>query len=96
MNMTIKEIIDNTIDEFNDSQNEHKINHEKQFLIFGEDSSLDSLACANFLTNLEKNILKHFSKDLDMMDKIFSANKDRISLQDIKKILEDQFEKRPT
>ena len=91
--MIISKIIDNTIEEFNNNQNEHKINNEKKFLIFGEDSSLDSLACANFLTDLEKNVLKNFNIDIDIMNAIFSENKDKIYLQDLKIILENQLKK---
>ena len=87
--MELKEIIYGTIDEFNNSQKDHKIEKNPSFLIAGDGSSLDSLACINFLSRLEKNIKKNFNKEIDIINKIFSENITKFSILDLENILKD-------
>ncbi len=87
--MEFKEIINKTIDEFNNSQKDHKIDKNPSFLIAGDGSSLDSLACINFLSRLEKNIKKNFNKEVDITNKIFSENTIKFSIIDLENILKD-------
>jgi len=89
--MDIKKIITLTINEFNDSQTEYEISNENNFLLFGQESSLDSLAIVNFLTKLEKNIYKNLSKEVDILNNIFSQNKDKITLSELEQFLKENL-----
>tara|TARA_B100000965_G_scaffold350546_1_gene324499 strand:+ start:982 stop:1251 length:270 start_codon:yes stop_codon:yes gene_type:complete len=89
--MEINKIIEITIDEFNKSQNEYEINNKPEFLLIGNESSLDSLANVNFLTKLEKNIFKHKNKEIDLINKIFLIKKDKINLKDLANFLSNNL-----
>ena len=52
--MDIKETVNNSITEFNKSQNKFKIQNIDNFELIGQNSALDSMAIVNFLTLLEK------------------------------------------
>jgi len=89
--MEINKIIEITIKEFNNSQSEYEINNKVDFLLIGNESSLDSLANVNFLTKLEKNIFKHNKKEIDLINKIFLIKKDNIYLKDLTNFLKDNL-----
>ena len=89
--MEINKIIEITIKEFNNSQSEYEINNKVDFLLIGNESSLDSLANVNFLTKLEKNIFKHKKKEIDLINKIFLIKKDNIYLKDLTNFLKDNL-----
>ena len=87
--MNFGEIIDLTIKEFNNSQKEYEIEYSDEFLLIGSGSSLDSLALVNFLTKLDKNLATKLKKDCDVMNKLFSLEKDKVSILDLKKMLDN-------
>ena len=87
--MSISEIINVTIKEFNNSQKEFEIEYIDEFLLIGNGSSLDSLAQVNFLTKLDKNLINKLKKDFDVMNKVFSLKKDNVTISDLKKMLDD-------
>ncbi len=87
--MSISEIINVTIKEFNNSQKEFEIEYIDEFLLIGNGSSLDSLALVNFLTKLDKNLINKLKKDFDVMNKVFSLKKDNVTISDLKKMLDD-------
>ena len=89
--MDIKKIINVSIDEFNNSQNQYEIYKKNDFLLLGEGSTLDSLAIVNFLTKLDKNIFKESKKDLDILNKIFSYQKNKFTILDLEEILKNNF-----
>ena len=91
--MELEKIFYKTIDEFNDSQTEYEIKKDTSFLIIGSGSALDSLAIINFFTRLEKNLFKTLKKEIDLINNIFSLNKDKITLGELISFLEDSVKK---
>ena len=91
--MELEKIFYKTIDEFNDSQTEYEIKKDTSFLIIGNGSALDSMATINFFTRLEKNLLKIFKKEVDILNNIFSLNKDKITVGELINFLEDSVKK---
>ena len=76
--MDLEKIFYNTIDEFNNSQNEYEIEKDESFLIIGSGSALDSLELLIFFTRLEKNFFfKILKKEIDIINNIFSLNKEK-------------------
>lgn len=91
--MDLEKIFYNTIDEFNNSQNEYEIEKNESFLIIGSGSALDSLATVNFFTRLEKNFFKILKKEIDIINNIFSLNKEKITLKELLDFLKNNFNK---
>ena len=91
--MDLEKIFYNTIDEFNNSQNEYEIEKDDSFLIIGGGSVLDSLATVNFFTRLEKNLYKISKKEVDIINSIFSLNKEKITLKELLDFLKDSSSK---
>lgn len=89
--MKIEKIFFKTIVDFNKSQNEYEIDKSLDFLIIGSGSALDSLACVNFFTMLEKNIFKDIDKEIDIINKIFSIKKDKIKNLDLLNFLKENI-----
>ena len=87
--MNIGEIIKITTKEFNNSQKEYEIKYGDEFVLIGSGSSLDSLALVNFLTKLDKNLNTKLKKDFDVINKLFSLEKDKVTILDLKKMLDD-------
>ena len=87
--MNIEKIFSKTVEEFNNSQNQFVIENKPNFLIVGNGSALDSLACVNFFTRLEKNIFDNLNKEVDIINKIFSLKKEKITTQDLLDFLKD-------
>ena len=87
--MNISEIIKITTKEFNNSQKEHEIKYGDEFVLIGSGSSLDSLAIVNFLTKLDKNLNTKLKKDFDVINKLFSLEKDKVTILDLKKMLDN-------
>ena len=81
--MEIDKIFFKTIDDFNNSQNQFKIEKKEDYVIIGNGSTLDSLASVNFFSSLEKNILKNYNKEVDIVNSVFSINKDKITIKDL-------------
>tara|TARA_Y100000768_G_C23904895_1_gene647025 strand:+ start:149 stop:424 length:276 start_codon:yes stop_codon:yes gene_type:complete len=91
--MNLEKIFYNTIDEFNNSQKEYEIEKDDSFLIIGSGSALDSLATVNFFTRLEKNFFKVLKKEIDIINNIFSLNKEKITLKELLDFLKDYSNK---
>ena len=91
--MELENIFYKTIDEFNNSQSEYEIEKDLSFLIIGSGSALDSLATVNFFTRLEKNLFKSLKKEVDIINNIFSLNKDKITLGELLNFLKNDFKK---
>lgn len=91
--MDLEKIFYSTIDEFNSSQNEYEIKKDESFLIIGSGSALDSLATVNFFTRLEKNFFKILKKEIDIINNIFSLNKEKITLKELLDFLKNNFKK---
>ena len=91
--MNLEKIFYNTIDEFNNSQKEYEIEKDDSFLIIGSGSALDSLATVNFFTRLEKNFFKDLKKEIDIINNIFSLNKEKITLKELLDFLKDYSNK---
>ena len=91
--MDLEKIFYNTIDEFNNSQNEYEIEKDESFLIIGSGSALDSLATVNFFTRLEKNFFKILKKEIDIINNIFSLNKEKITLKELLDFLKNNLNK---
>lgn len=89
--MELEKIFYKTIDEFNNSQSEYEIEKKDSFLIIGSGSALDSLATVNFFTRLEKNLFKYLKKEVDVINNIFSLNKDKITLGEMLNFLKKDF-----
>lgn len=89
--MNLENIFYKTIDEFNHSQNEYEIEKDDSFLIIGDGSALDSLAIVNFFTRLEKNYFKILKKEIDIINNIFSLNKEKITLKELLILLKNDF-----
>tara|TARA_Y100000816_G_scaffold263886_1_gene222634 strand:+ start:239 stop:508 length:270 start_codon:yes stop_codon:yes gene_type:complete len=81
--MEIDKIFFKTIDDFNNSQNQFKIEKKEDYVIIGNGSTLDSLASVSFFSSLEKNILKNNNKEVDIVNSVFSINKDKITIKDL-------------
>ena len=73
--MDIKEAVDSSIKEFNKSQDKFKIQNIDNFELIGQNSALDSMAIVNFLTLLEKKLLKDLNIEINLMDKVFLKKK---------------------
>ena len=82
-----------TIDDFNNSQNQFKIEKKEDYVIIGNGSTLDSLASVNFFSSLEKNILKNYNKEVDIVNSVFSINKDKITIKDLMLFLKNNLKK---
>ena len=89
--MNLENIFYKTIDEFNHSQSEYEIEKDDSFLIIGDGSALDSLAIVNFFTRLEKNYFKILKKEIDIINNIFSLNKEKITLKELLILLKNDF-----
>ena len=86
--MDIKETVNNSITEFNKSQNKFKIQNIDNFELIGQDSTLDSMAIVNFLMLLEKKLLKDLNIKINLMDKVFLEKKEKLNIKDLVSILE--------
>tara|TARA_B100001769_G_C21636343_1_gene355385 strand:+ start:23 stop:286 length:264 start_codon:yes stop_codon:yes gene_type:complete len=87
--MDIKETVNNSITEFNKSQNKFKIQNIDNFELIGQNSALDSMAIVNFLTLLEKKLLKDLNIEINLMDKVFLKKKEKLNIKDLVSILEN-------
>ena len=87
--MDIKETVNNSITEFNKSQNKFKIQNINNFELIGQNSALDSMAIVNFLTLLEKKLLKDLNIEINLMDKVFLKKKEKLNIKDLVSILEN-------
>ena len=72
--MELDKIIFKTVDDFNNSQNQFKIEKKEDYVIIGIGSTLDSLASVNFFSSLEKNVSKNFNKEIDIVNSVFSIS----------------------
>ena len=81
--MELDKVFFKTVDDFNNSQNQFKIEKEEDYVIFGSGSTLDSLASVNFFSKLEKNISNNFKKEVDIVNNVFSINKDKVTNKDL-------------
>ena len=81
--MELDKIFFKTVDDFNNSQNQFKIEKKEDYVIIGNGSTLDSLASVSFFSSLEKNILKNNNKEVDIVNSVFSINKDKITIKDL-------------
>ena len=81
--MELDKIIFKTVDDFNNSQNQFKIEKKEDYVIIGIGSTLDSLASVNFFSSLEKNVSKNFNKEIDIVNSVFSIKKDKITIIDL-------------
>lgn len=73
MEKTIKELIHESIIEFNDSGVSKKISTEENAYIFGENSELDSLGFVSFVVILEEKLFDLTGEDITIVsDKAFS------------------------
>ena len=81
--MELDKIIFKTVDDFNNSQNQFKIEKKEDYVIIGIGSTLDSLASVNFFSSLEKNVSKNFNKEIDIVNSVFSIKKDKITIKDL-------------
>ena len=86
--MDIKETVNNSITEFNKSQNKFKIQNIDNFELIGQNSTLDSMAIVNFLMLLEKKLLKDLNIKINLMDKVFLEKKEKLNIKDLVSILE--------
>jgi len=87
--MDIKEVVDNSITEFNKSQDKFKIQNIDNFELIGQNSALDSMAIVNFLMLLEKKLLKDLNIKINLMDKVFLEKKEKLNIKDLVSILEN-------
>ena len=90
--MDIKEAVDSSIKEFNKSQDKFKIQNIDNFELIGQNSALDSMAIVNFLTLLEKKLLKDLNIEINLMDKVFLKKKEKLNIKDLVSILENSIE----
>ena len=87
--MDIKRIIDESILEFNKNQNKFKITNSENFELIGKNSSLDSMAVVQFLLILEKKLNQKPNKKIDLVNKVFGADKDDLFIKDLASILKN-------
>lgn len=87
--MELDKIVFEAVDDFNNSQNQFKIEKTDDYIIIGNESVLDSLAIVNFFSNLEKKILDNSKKEIDIINSIFSIKKDKVTIKDLKLFLKD-------
>ena len=87
--MDIEKIIDESIIEFNKSQSKFKINNSDNFELIGQNSSLDSMAIVDFLVLLEEKLNKELNLKIDLVNKIFSSERDKLFIKDLISILKN-------
>ena len=87
--MDIKKIIDESIIEFNKSQSKFKITNSDNFELIGQNSSLDNMAIVEFLVLLEKKLNKELNLKIDLVNKIFSSERDKLFIKDLISILKN-------
>ena len=87
--MELDKIVFEAVDDFNNSQNQFKIEKTDDYIIIGNESVLDSLAIVNFFSNVEKKILDNSKKEIDIINSIFSIKKDKVTIKDLILFLKD-------
>jgi len=86
--MNIMQTIDQSIIEFNKSQNKFKIINDENFELIGQSSPLDSMAIINFLSLLENKLFKNHNIKKDLMNEIFIVKKEKLSIKNLFLILD--------
>lgn len=81
--MNIKQTIDQSIIEFNKSQNKFEIVNDENFELIGQNSPLDSMAIVNFLLLLENKIFENHNIKKDLMNEIFINTKEKLNIKDL-------------
>jgi|TARA_B110000914_G_scaffold202224_1_gene195010 hypothetical protein len=87
--MKIEETIEQSIHEFNKSQNKYKIINNENFELIGQNSLLDSLAIVSFFSVLEDKILSNHGIKRDLMKEVFIQQDEMIDLKKITLILKN-------
>lgn len=89
--MELDKVFFETVDDFNNSQNQFKIEKKDDYVIIGNLSTLDSIASVDFFSRLEKNIYKNFDKEVDIINNVLSIKKDKITIKDLILFLKDNL-----
>ena len=89
--MELDKVFFETVDDFNNSQNQFKIEKKDDYVIIGNLSTLDSIASVDFFSRLEKNIYKNFDKEVDIINNFLYIKKDKITIKDLILFLKDNL-----
>ena len=89
--MNIDELLKLSINDYNQSKRKFNMVNDDHIEIIGPESKLDSLAIVELLTCIEQNYLKLKEKKIDLVNKVFSNDKEIFTLKDLKEILKNYF-----
>ena len=87
--MKIEETIEQSIHEFNKSQNKYRIINNESFELIGQNSTLDSLAIINFFSILEDKIFSNHAIKKDLIKEVFIQQNKKVDLKRITLILKN-------
>ena len=81
--MNIIQTLNQSIIEFNKSQDKFKIINDESFELIGQNSLLDSMAIVNFLLLLENKIFENHNIKKNLMNEIFINTKEKLNIKDL-------------
>ena len=85
--MNIIQTLNQSIIEFNKSQDKFKIINDESFELIGQNSLLDSMAIVNFLLLLENKIFENHNIKKNLMNDVFINGKGKVNIKSLVLIL---------
>ena len=85
--MNIIQTLNQSIIEFNKSQDKFKIINDENFELIGQNSLLDSMAIVNFLLLLENKIFENHNIKKNLMNDVFIDGKGKLNIKSLVLIL---------
>ncbi len=85
--MNIIQTLNQSIIEFNKSQDKFKIINDESFELIGQNSLLDSMAIVNFLLLLENKIFENHNIKKNLMNDVFINGKEKLNIKSLVLIL---------
>jgi hypothetical protein len=85
--MNIIQTLNQSIIEFNKSQDKFKIINDESFELIGQNSLLDSMAIVNFLLLLENKIFENHNIKKNLMNDVFIDGKGKLNIKSLVLIL---------
>jgi|TARA_B110000444_G_C18669006_1_gene514394 hypothetical protein len=85
--MNIIQTLNQSIIEFNKSQDKFKIINDESFELIGQNSLLDSMAIVNFLLLLENKIFENHNIKKNLMNDVFINGKGKLNIKSLVLIL---------
>lgn len=85
--MNIIQTLNQSIIEFNKSQDKFKIINDESFELIGQNSLLDSMAIVNFLLLLENKIFENHNIKKNLMNDVFIDGKGKLNIKNLVLIL---------